>query len=96
MIAATYSDGKIQPTGPIPEEWNDGRHLLIDEDDQAAVEAEFDRLFAGWQADTRFLSAVDRIIMHPAYHRMIGPWKKRRFRSFSASCRRNRAGGSGP
>ncbi len=76
MITATYSDGKIQPAGPIPVDWRDGQHLVIDEDDQAGVEAEFARLAAEWTADTRFFSAVDQIIMHPAYHRIIGLGKR--------------------
>jgi len=46
---------------------NGGLSLLT-----APVKKLFDDLVREWRADSQFLSSVDRIVMHPAYLRVIG------------------------
>lgn len=80
MVRAIIEDGQVRPLGPLPDEWADGRKLVIQEtSDEAdgtgngsASGKEFARLATQWKEETRFLSFSHQIAMNFAYQRIIG------------------------
>ncbi len=73
MGDALDENGKVEVLAPLPNSWEDGTRLSVEEAGPSpSVIETFRALVEEWKRETRYRSFSPQIALHPAYQRIIG------------------------